>query len=119
MLAYFSFLFVVFTLIFYNHNVNTIMFLKEEIVKADFIRVSKLGLEHQYSRNSRMCIFRCDNCGCIFQRKREKINPKRLSNNYFHCCNQCDVKRFAQKKGADRRTIWDRPASSMDDISKL
>ena len=95
------------------------MFLKEETVITTYTRTSKLGQEHNYTRSSRVCTFRCDSCGTIFQRKREKMSPKRLSNNYFHCCNDCDTKRFAQHKGVDRRTIWDRPASSLDDISKL
>jgi hypothetical protein len=47
------------------------------------------------------------------------MSPKRLSNNYFHCCQHCNAKKFAQKKGAEKRTIWDRPASSLDDISQL
>lgn len=95
------------------------MFLKEEIIITKHIRTSKLGSKHEYSRKSRICIFRCDNCGEVFERKREKMSPKRLSNNYFHCCNNCNAKKFAQHKGVDRRTIWDRPASSLDDISKL
>lgn len=95
------------------------MFLKEETVITTYTRTSKLGHKHEYTRPSRICVFRCDSCGEIFNRKREKMSPKRLSNNYFHCCNKCDVKKFAQHKGVDRRTIWDRPASSLDDISKL
>lgn len=95
------------------------MFLREEIITTTYFRNSKLGQEHSYTRNSRVCIFRCDNCGVIFERKREKMSPKRLSNNYFHCCGGCDAKKFAQQKGVDRKTIWDRPASSLDDISKL
>lgn len=95
------------------------MFLEEEVITCQYTRISKLGKEHTYSRKSRICVFRCDNCGGIFNRKREKISPRRLSNNYFHCCSDCDSKRFAQQKGVDRRTIWDRPASSLDDISKL
>ena len=95
------------------------MFLREEIVTTEYTRTSKLGQEHTYFRKSRVCVFRCDSCGEIFSRKRAKMSPKRLSNNYFHCCEKCDAKRFAQHKGVDRRTIWDRPASSLDDISKL
>ena len=47
------------------------------------------------------------------------MSPKRLNNKFFHVCDTCDPKRFAQKKGAERRTIWDRPASSTDDIGKI
>jgi predicted RNA-binding Zn-ribbon protein involved in translation (DUF1610 family) len=95
------------------------MYLREEIIYVEYIRSSKLGITHKYIRSKRIAIFRCDNCGEIFRRERSKMSPKRLSNNYFHCCNQCDSKKFAQRKGAERKTIWDKPASSLDDISKL
>lgn len=95
------------------------MFLKEEISTSVYSRKSKLGVIHSYIRKSRICIFRCDSCGVVFSRKRENISPKRLSNNYFHCCSNCDSKKFAQQKGVDRRTIWDKPASILDDVSKL
>ena len=95
------------------------MYLEEQTVDTVFTRKSKLGVEHQYVRKKSVIKFRCDNCAEIFYRDRAKMSPKRLSNNYFHCCQQCDPKKFAQKKGAERRTIWDRPASSLDDISRL
>ena len=95
------------------------MYLKEETRTETFTRTSKLGIEHTYNRTRRVVVFRCDSCREIFQRDRSSMSPKRLSNNYFHCCSACDAKRFAQKKGAERRTIWDKPASSLDDISRL
>ena len=95
------------------------MYLQEEIITETYLRVSKLGKEHSYKRTRRVIVFRCDNCREVFRRDRETMSPKRLSNNYFHCCSNCDPKRFAQKKGAERRTIWDKPASSLDDISRL
>jgi hypothetical protein len=95
------------------------MYLTEETTTIVYSRISKLGAEHKYSRTKRVCVFRCDNCGEIFRRDRAKMSPKRLSNNYFHCCINCNAKTFAQKKGVERRNIWDRPASSLDDISKL
>ena len=82
-------------------------------------RKSKLGKEHTYIRTQTVCVFRCDQCSEQFERPQSKIEPKRRSNTYFHVCTQCDNKKFAQKKGAERRTIWDRPASSADDISKI
>jgi uncharacterized C2H2 Zn-finger protein len=84
-----------------------------------FSRQSKLGNVHEYKRVKTIAILRCDNCGEVFERAKEQMSPNRLSNNYFHVCNKCDQKRFAQRKGVERRTIWDRPASSNDDISKL
>ena len=47
------------------------------------------------------------------------MDPKRISNNYFHVCNNCDSKVFAQKKGIERKQIWDMPASSDLPIGKL
>jgi hypothetical protein len=95
------------------------MYLKEEKQAISYTRTSKLGKEHIHTRIKTVCMFRCDNCGSIFSRDRAKISPNRLSNNYFHCCSECNSKQFAQKKGVERRSIWDRPASSLDDISKL
>lgn len=87
------------------------MFLNKKTIKNQYIRVSKLGVEHCYSREKVVVEFRCDNCDEIFSRDLKNIDHRRLSNNYFHCCSNCDSKRFAQSKGAERKTIWDMPAS--------
>lgn len=47
------------------------------------------------------------------------MDPKRLNNNYFHVCENCDAKRFAQKKGVERKQVWNLHASSNIPISKL
>jgi len=47
------------------------------------------------------------------------MDPKRISNNYFHVCQSCDSKKFAQKKGVEKKQVWNIPASSDLDISKL
>jgi hypothetical protein len=47
------------------------------------------------------------------------MDRKRTSNNYFHCCSSCDAKRFAQKKGVERKRIWDLPASLDWPVSKF
>lgn len=83
-----------------------------ENVETEYVRRSKLGHEHTYKRNKIMAVFRCDNCDETFKRDLKHIDRKRLSNNYFHCCSKCDVKRFAQRKGVERKKIWDLPASS-------
>jgi predicted metal-binding protein len=88
-------------------------------ITMSYTRSSKLGHVHKYKKTKIIAVLRCDNCGGIFERAKEKMSPARLNNNYFHVCGECDAKRFAQRKGAERRTIWDRPASSTDDISKL
>ena len=95
------------------------MFITTEIETTKHTRTSKLGVEHEYKRTRTLAVFRCDNCGEGFCRPKEKISPKRLNNNYFHCCEHCDAKRFAQKKGVERRLIWDMPVSSTADISRL
>ena len=88
------------------------MFIMTELVETEYVRRSKLGHEHRYKRNKVMAVFRCDNCDDTFRRDLKHIDRKRLSNNYFHCCSKCDVKRFAQRKGVERKKIWDLPASS-------
>jgi Zn finger protein HypA/HybF involved in hydrogenase expression len=95
------------------------MFIQIEQRKRKFIRESKLGKEHAYYRDYSVLIFRCDSCNVLFERERGSMNPNRINNHYFHCCPKCDSKRFAQKKGAERRTIWDKPASITSDISKM
>ena len=87
--------------------------------QQEYSRPSKLGLVHVYKREKSYAVFLCDSCGDRFIRLKGSIDPKRLNNNYFHCCSRCDAKRFAQKKGAERRTIWDMPVNSDLDISKL
>jgi DNA-directed RNA polymerase subunit RPC12/RpoP len=95
------------------------MYLREELVVTNYTRQSKLGVSHEYTRTKRTVIFRCDSCGNIFSRDRGKMDPKRLSNNYFHCCSNCDSKKFAQERGSQKRTIWNKPVSCLDDISKI
>lgn len=95
------------------------MFLREETEIKEYQRVSKLGNVHNYLREKTLAVFRCDNCGEVFRRERAKMSPKRLSNNYFHCCANCDAKRFAQRKGVEHKKVWDMKASSLDDVSKL
>jgi hypothetical protein len=95
------------------------MFIREYTLKKMYERLSKLGKKHQYYRDVTMVLLRCDSCDREFERERGKMDPKRISNNYFHVCDRCDAKTFAQKKGVERKHIWDMPASSNLDISKL
>jgi hypothetical protein len=87
------------------------MYINKEHIVQTHIRKSKTGVEHSYTRNKTIAVFRCDNCDEIFRRELKKISSKRLSNRYFHCCSNCDVKRFAQRKGVEQKKIWDMPAS--------
>lgn len=95
------------------------MFLKEYETESRHTRMSKLGVEHEYVRKKRFAIFRCDNCNIEFVRPRGSMDPKRLNNNYFHVCENCDAKRFAQKKGVERKQVWNLHASSDLPIGKL
>ena len=95
------------------------MFIKEFKKQTRHIRKSKTGKEHTYTREITYCVFRCDSCDIEFERARGSMNPKRLNNNYFHVCKDCDSKRFAQKKGVERKQVWNLHASSSIPISKL
>ena len=95
------------------------MLIKEYTITKRHERLSKLGVPHEYWRTSTIFVFRCDNCDKEFERPRGKMDPKRLSNSYFHVCESCDSKRFAQKKGVERKKIWNLPASSDIPIGKI
>jgi hypothetical protein len=86
---------------------------------TEHVRTSKLGKEHRYKRNKTVLQFRCDNCDVLFVRDRADVDPKRISNSYFHVCSECDAKRFAQRMGVAKRKIWDMPVSSTIPISKI
>jgi len=47
------------------------------------------------------------------------MDPKRLNNNYYHVCGDCDAKRFAQEKGVEARRVWDMPVSSLKTIDQF
>jgi DNA-directed RNA polymerase subunit RPC12/RpoP len=110
---------IVFMILFYNLNVNIVMFIKEFKKQTQHIRTSKTGKEHTYIRKQTICVFRCDNCDAEFERERGSMDPKRLSNNYFHVCKNCNAKVFAQKKGVERKQVWNLHASSNIPIGKL
>jgi hypothetical protein len=95
------------------------MFIREYTLKKRYERSSKLGKVHTYYRDVTMVVMRCDSCETDFERSRGSMDPKRLSNNYFHVCKNCDAKRFAQKKGVERKQVWNLHASSDIPISKL
>ncbi len=94
------------------------MFLKLETILTEYFRSSKNGVRHSYTRKKTLAVFRCDNCDIEFRRELKKIDRKRLSNNYFHCCSNCDAKRFAQRKGVEQKKIWDLPASTTLPVGK-
>ena len=83
------------------------MYLNSKVQENQYVRRSKLGLEHHYTRRKTIAVFRCDNCDNEFERELKNVQSKRLSNNYFHCCPNCDSKRFAQRKGVEHKKIWE------------
>lgn len=100
-------------------RVNTYMFIRTTIEKTAHVRTSKLGTQHEYHRELTTVHFRCDCCDAEFTRSKGSVDPKRLSNNYFHVCSACDAKRFAQRRGVERKRVWDLPASSNLPIGKM
>ena len=95
------------------------MFLEEKNIKTLHVRKSKSGKEHTYFIEKHIVILRCDSCKTAFERPRGSMDPKRLTNNYFHVCSNCDSKRFAQKKGVEKKQIWNVSASSDLPIGRL
>ena len=95
------------------------MFITQEYIKQQYHRPSKTGQTHTYYRKKTVLIFRCDSCHELFKREKGSMNPKRVSNNFYHVCGNCDAKRFAQEKGVERRHIWDMPVSSLKTIDQL
>lgn len=94
------------------------MFLTTRQEKTEYSRTSKLGSTHTFYRYKTVAVLRCDDCDIEFSRDLKHIDRKRLSNNYFHVCSNCDPKRFAQRKGVERKQIWNMPASSNLPVGK-
>ena len=95
------------------------MFLKEFGKETRHLRTSKLGKSHHYTRQQTFVVLRCDSCDEEFTRPRGSMSPKRLNNSYFHVCSNCDAKKFAQKKGVEKKQVWNLSASSTMPIGKL
>jgi protein-arginine kinase activator protein McsA len=94
------------------------MFIQTKRTQTAYTRCSKLGVDHTYHRYKTVAYFRCDNCDRDFTRDLKQVDRKRLSNNYFHVCGNCDAKRFAQRKGVEQKAIWNLPASSNLPVGK-
>lgn len=95
------------------------MYIASHTEKVEYIRTSKLGSNHSYQRQRTWLVFHCDNCGSEFRRLKGSMDPKRISNNYFHCCSACNSKKFAQRKAVERKKVWDLPASSTLPINRF
>ena len=95
------------------------MYIGTEFVKTSHYRTSKTGKTHAYLRRKTVIVFRCDCCQDVFKRDKGNMDPKRLNNNYYHVCGNCDAKKFAQEKGVESRKVWDMPASSLKTLGQL
>jgi len=95
------------------------MYMGTEFKQTQHVRTSKRGKHHTYMRKKTVIVFRCDNCQEVFKRDKGDMDPKRLSNNYYHVCADCDPKKFAQSKGVESRRVWDMPVSSLKTIGGL
>ena len=95
------------------------MFIRVANSITHYYRKSKKGKIHPSKRMKQVAVFVCDECENEFKREKGKVDPKRLSDNYFHGCENCDPKRVAQKKGVQKRLVWNMPAGSTLDISKI
>lgn len=95
------------------------MFLEAIEQETVFSRRSKCGKIHNYVRRSMVYLFMCDSCSREFLRSKSKVNIKRASNNYYHICNNCNIKKIAQTIGVRQRKILSIPASSLKSIGDL
>ena len=77
---------MLFILWFCNRDVNIVMFAEEfKKRKKRHVGTSKTGVKHQYVGSKTFARLRCDCCntGLLNHGNRD---PKGLSNNYFHVC---------------------------------
>lgn len=95
------------------------MFLETVKIAQTYSRLSKTGREHVYTRTHTLARFICDACQQPFERLLGNMDYRRLNNNYYHVCSNCDAKRFAQSKGVERRRIWNMSVDTDIDISKI
>ena len=95
------------------------MFVKKIKKRTTYTRRSKSGILHEYYRDKTVALFICDDCGNEFSRDLKHMDSKRLNDQYFHVCSDCDAKKFAQRKGVERKKIWDMPASSTLPVNKF
>jgi len=88
-------------------------------IQSIYTRMSKLKKVHTYNRIKTVAVFQCDECYSQFQRDVSSMDRRRISNDYYHVCSRCDSKRFAQKKGVERRRIWKITADNDIAIDRL
>ncbi len=94
------------------------MLIRIEKVITEYTRLSNLKKSHTYTRVKTLVIIQCDSCHSLFEREQGKMSKKRVSLDYYHVCDACDPKRFAQSRGVERRKLWNLSADSDVDITK-
>jgi hypothetical protein len=94
------------------------MFIETRRVPKQYIRISKLKKSHTYTRYRTVAVLGCDCCGSLFERDLGLMDHRRLNDTVFHVCSNCDAKRFAQSKGAERKRFWNLTADLDIDITK-
>jgi hypothetical protein len=95
------------------------MYIGTEFRQTQYMRTSKRGKHHTYVRNKTVIVFKCDCCSGVFSRDKGNMDPKRLNNNVYHVCGNCDAKKFAQEKGVESRKVWDMPVSSLKTLGQF
>jgi hypothetical protein len=95
------------------------MFIETKKITNQYTRKSKSNLNHTYRRSKTLAILVCDQCDQQFERELGKMDYRRLNNNYFHVCPNCNPKQFAQKKSTERRTLWNLPVDSDKKINGI
>ncbi len=95
------------------------MFIETKKVITTYTRSSKFDKAHTYTRTKTILLLECDECHIHFEREQGKMNSKRASGDYYHVCPNCSPKRFAQKRGVERRKLWNLSADSDINISKI
>lgn len=95
------------------------MYIRTEVRQNHYVRSSNRGKTHTYVREKQVLVFRCDCCTEVFTRDKGSMDPKRLNNNVYHVCSNCDAKKFAQAKGVESRKVWSMPASSLKTLDQL
>jgi len=95
------------------------MYIETKKIRVEYTRTSKLKNAHPYSRMQTWLVLQCDSCESLFERLLSSMDSKRKSNRYYHVCSNCDAKRFAQKKGVDRRKLWDLPVDSETELGRI
>lgn len=88
-------------------------------ISTEYNRTSKLGVSHKYLRHKTIVIIQCDSCESTFERDLGKMDRRRLDNNYFHVCPNCNPKQFAQRKGVERRSLWNTSVDTDIDIGRF